>query len=229
MTWTAEQATQELLQDLAPAESHGRRRGARGRGQDTTMAQFRVLAQLARNRTLSVLAKWRRVSLQSMSGLVQALVERGWVERMPDPRDRRRQLLQLTARGHEHYQQAQVHILHRLHPLMAALSPAELERGGPGATRAGPRVRPGRRGRRRGPGRGAARMKLDTEEPITAAQALVTEAPAKQTPASPSACRSAPSRAASARWPSATIACTGSGRWFRSPAPGCSAPRRTGW
>ena len=128
MTWTPEQATQELLQILPLLN---RVIGAEVRavaGEDTTMAQFRVLAQLAEEpRTLSTLAKWRRVSLQSMSGLVQALVERGWVERMPDPRDRRQQLLHLTGRGHAHYEQAQTHILQRLIPLMAALSPAELQ------------------------------------------------------------------------------------------------------
>ena len=59
-------------------------------GEDTTMPQFRVLAQLSEApRTLSALAKGRRVSLQSMSVLVQSLVERGWIERLPDPSDRR--------------------------------------------------------------------------------------------------------------------------------------------
>jgi DNA-binding MarR family transcriptional regulator len=128
MTWTPEQATQKLLQILPLLN---RMVGAEVRavaGEDTTMAQYRVLAQLAEEpRTLSVLARWRRVSLQSMSGLVQALVERGWVERMPDPRDRRQQLLQLTGHGHKHYLQAQTQILRRLIPLMAALTPGELE------------------------------------------------------------------------------------------------------
>jgi DNA-binding MarR family transcriptional regulator len=127
MTWTPEQATQELLQILPLLNRIVGSEVRAVAGEDTTMAQFRVLAQLAEEpRTLSALARWRRVSLQAMSGLVQALVERGWVERMPDPRDRRQQLLQLTGRGHVHYQQAQTHILQRLRPLMAALSPAEL-------------------------------------------------------------------------------------------------------
>ena len=128
MTWTPEEATQELLQILPLLN---RVVGAEVRavaGEDTTMAQYRVLAQLAEEpRTLSTLAKWRRVSVQSMSGLVQALVERGWVERMPDPRDRRQQLLQLTGRGRAHYQQAQTQVMQRLIPLLAALSPDELQ------------------------------------------------------------------------------------------------------
>jgi DNA-binding MarR family transcriptional regulator len=127
MTWTEEQDTEELLRILPLLN---RVIGAEVRavaGEETTMAQFRVLAQLAEEpRTLSVLARWRRVSLQAMSGVVQGLVERGWVERMPDPRDRRQQLLHLTGRGQAHYTQAQAHILDRLRPLLAALSPAEL-------------------------------------------------------------------------------------------------------
>ena len=127
MTWTPEEATEELVRILPLLN---RVIGAEVRavaGEETTMAQFRVLAQLAEEpRTLSTLARWRRVSLQAMSGVVQGLVERGWVERMPDPRDRRRQLLHLTGHGRAHYTQAQAHILDRLRPLLAALSPDEL-------------------------------------------------------------------------------------------------------
>lgn len=96
-------------------------------GDDTTMPQFRVLAHLAETpSTLSALAKKRRVSLQSMSELVQTLVERGWVVRTPDPRDRRQQLLQLTAHGQHHYEHAQTYIVQRLAPLMNELTAAEV-------------------------------------------------------------------------------------------------------
>src|SRR3954469_15078821 len=118
MTWTAEQATQELLQILPLLNGMIGAEVRAAAGEDTTMPQFRVLAQLSEApRTLSALAKWRRVSLQSMSVLVQILVERGWIERLPDPHDRRQQLLQLTGRGHEHYRRAQTRIVARLLPL----------------------------------------------------------------------------------------------------------------
>src|SRR5689334_21674947 len=108
MTWTAEQATRELLQilRLLARVVAGEVRAAAG--EETTMPQFRVLAELAAAPlTLSALAKRRRVSSQAMSALVQSLVERGWIDRTPDRRDRRQQLLALTERGHIHYEHAQ--------------------------------------------------------------------------------------------------------------------------
>src|SRR5689334_22054541 len=96
-------------------------------GEETTMPQFRVLAHLtAGPLTLSALAKKRRVSLQSMSELVQVLVERGWIARAPDPSDRRQSLLRLTEHGQAHYERAQAQTLRRLAPLMARLTGDEL-------------------------------------------------------------------------------------------------------
>ena len=96
-------------------------------GEETTMPQFRVLAHLSTGSlTLSGLAKKRRVSLQSMSELVQVLVERGWIVRTPDPKDRRQSLLSLTDQGRAHYERAQAQTLERLVPLMAKLAPDEL-------------------------------------------------------------------------------------------------------
>jgi DNA-binding MarR family transcriptional regulator len=127
MTWTAEQATHELLQILPRLNSMIGAEMRAAAGEETTMPQFRVLAQLSEApQTLSALAKWRRVSLQAMSVLVQSLVDRGWIERLPDPSDRRQQVLQLTKRGHTHYQRAQTRIVQRLLPLMEALSAEEL-------------------------------------------------------------------------------------------------------
>lgn len=95
-------------------------------GEATTMPQFRVLAHLAdAPLTLSALAKQRRVSLQSMSELVQVLVERGWITRTPDPHDRRQQILHLTEHGRKHYEQAHTHTLQRLMPLLSQLDHTE--------------------------------------------------------------------------------------------------------
>ncbi|MBK9714178.1 MAG: MarR family transcriptional regulator [Kouleothrix sp.] len=96
-------------------------------GEETTMPQFRVLAHLAAEPlTLSLLAKKRRVSLQAMSELVQALVARGWIVRVPDQQDRRQALLQLTDHGRSHYERAQAQMLQRLAPLLAQLRADEL-------------------------------------------------------------------------------------------------------
>jgi DNA-binding MarR family transcriptional regulator len=65
-----------------------------------TLMQVRALFfLLERPLTTSKLAKKRKVSLQSASALVQGLVERGWVIRVPDPNDRRQSLLEVTPEG----------------------------------------------------------------------------------------------------------------------------------
>jgi DNA-binding MarR family transcriptional regulator len=119
--------TQELLTVLPLLNRIVAAEVRREAGEETTMPQFRVLAHLAAEPlTLSVLAKRRRVSLQSMSELVQVLVGRGWVAREPDPRDRRQSSLRLTEEGQRHYERAQALTLQRLSPLLARLRDDEL-------------------------------------------------------------------------------------------------------
>jgi DNA-binding MarR family transcriptional regulator len=120
-------ATRELLAVLPLLTRIVAAEVRREAGEETTMPQFRVLAHLDPGPlTLSALAKRRRVSLQSMSQLVQALVVRGWVAREPDPDDRRQALLRLTDHGREHYERAQAQTLERLAPLLAQLRDDEL-------------------------------------------------------------------------------------------------------
>ncbi|NTW98307.1 MAG: MarR family transcriptional regulator [Oscillochloris sp.] len=72
-----------------------------------TMPQFRVLSHLSVGpQTVSELARRRRVTLASMGQLAQALVERGLVERRPDPQDRRQHQLSLSAAGRQRYHAA---------------------------------------------------------------------------------------------------------------------------
>ena len=95
-------------------------------GEDITMPRFRVLTHLAEGPlTLSVLARRRRVSLQAMSELVQSLVERGWIVRAPDPKDRRQALLSLSEVGLRHYQEVHRQTLDRLIPLLEDLNEGE--------------------------------------------------------------------------------------------------------
>jgi DNA-binding MarR family transcriptional regulator len=121
------EATRELLVVLPLLNRIVASEIRREAGEETTVPQFRVLSELAAGPiTLSVLAKKRRVRLQSMSELVQVLVERGWIERVPDPDDRRQSLLHLTENGRNHYERAQAQTLTRLVPLLAQLSDDEL-------------------------------------------------------------------------------------------------------
>ncbi len=95
-------------------------------GQDTTMPQYRVLQYLSAGPiSLSDLARRRRVSLQSMGELAQALVDRGWVARKPNPDDRRQQFIELTRQGRRHYERAQDNMLRRLTPAVAELTDDE--------------------------------------------------------------------------------------------------------
>lgn len=96
--------------------------------ESATMPQFRVLAYLHEQpMTLTALAKMRQVSLQSAGELVQALVEREWVERMSDPNDRRQSILQLTDTGQAAYLRIQNRMTHQLSAYLELLSPDELE------------------------------------------------------------------------------------------------------
>jgi len=91
-------------------------------GEETTMPQFRVLSYLAEApMTVSDVARRRRVSFQSAGELVQALVERGWINRIPDPNDRRQSLLHLTDAGQQEYERAQEHMLERISKMVENL------------------------------------------------------------------------------------------------------------
>ncbi|MCA0454290.1 MAG: MarR family transcriptional regulator [Chloroflexi bacterium] len=95
-------------------------------GEDTTMPQFRVLSYLAEAPlTVSAIARKRRVSFQSAGELVQSLVTRGWITRIPDPDDRRQSLLHLSDEGRSHYSRAQQKMLARLVIYMDQLDEAE--------------------------------------------------------------------------------------------------------
>lgn len=93
---------------------------------ETSMPQFRVLAYLAEEAlTLSEIARRRHVSLQAAGILVQGLVERGWISRMPDPDDRRQANLHLTELGRAQYERVNERMLAHLSPLMEKLSSEE--------------------------------------------------------------------------------------------------------
>lgn len=95
-------------------------------GEETTMPQFRVLSYLSESPlTVSDIARLRRVSFQSAGELVQALVERGWIERTPDPKDRRQSQLHLTTSGKQAYERAHSHMVERLSGLLDSLTPTE--------------------------------------------------------------------------------------------------------
>lgn len=93
----------------------------------TTLMQGRVLFFLIEHPlTVSMLAKKRGVSLQAASALVQGLVERGWVVRVPDPNDRRQSLLEITPEGLARAQLAKDQIVSHLAGILDGLEAEEI-------------------------------------------------------------------------------------------------------
>src|SRR5919202_27005 len=67
---------------------------------DITLAQARIAARIGPDGTrVSDLAEQARVTKQSAGFLVEQLEAAGYVERVPDPVDRRARLVRLTARA----------------------------------------------------------------------------------------------------------------------------------
>jgi DNA-binding MarR family transcriptional regulator len=94
---------------------------------EMTIMQVGVLFQIGHERlTVSDLAKQRKVSLQSMSVQVQALVEKGWVVRIPNPTDRRQHILQVTPEGMQRMMTARNQMTTVLAQVLSDLAPPEL-------------------------------------------------------------------------------------------------------
>jgi DNA-binding MarR family transcriptional regulator len=78
------------------------------RQHDLSVPQFRTLAFLSRQpgSSLSAAAEFIGLTLPTMSVLIDGLVQRGLVDRLPDRTDRRRVLLSLTPAGELQHTQA---------------------------------------------------------------------------------------------------------------------------
>lgn len=92
-----------------------------------TMAQFRSMALLNQgSRTLNALAAQHEVSAPTMSRLISTLVERGWVQREPDPADRRQVILSLTPTGERIWEGISCRGVEHLAEVLGALTEDEL-------------------------------------------------------------------------------------------------------
>lgn len=94
-----------------------------------TMQQLRVLGYLHRQpgSSLGDLARWRDVSLPTMSKMIQCLVNRELVTRVPDPDNRRAIRITLTPAGEELYGTILAGLQQRLTPLLSDIKPDEQE------------------------------------------------------------------------------------------------------
>jgi DNA-binding MarR family transcriptional regulator len=95
-------------------------------GRDSlTLPQYRCLqAVAARGSTLTThLARQFQVGVPTMTGRLDALVERGLIQRQPDPASRRQVLVTITARGQELLDRYQSLVDAELRDLLAPLAP----------------------------------------------------------------------------------------------------------
>jgi long-chain acyl-CoA synthetase len=93
---------------------------------DLTLPQYRALAFLARGiLSPSLLAGRLAVTRPTITALVDGLVQRGLVERRPDPDDGRRTVHRLTPAGHESLTLADRTVAERLGRLLDVLPPPD--------------------------------------------------------------------------------------------------------
>lgn len=74
----------------------------------TSLARFDYLAQLERHPEglrMSALSRYLMVSGGNVTGLTDQLVADGWVDRVPDPTDKRATLLRLTELGRSRFEE----------------------------------------------------------------------------------------------------------------------------
>lgn len=96
-------------------------------------AHFRLLLMLTcRSHDLSELAERQAVSLPTMSNSISTLVERGWVNRVRSPYDRRVVLIELTPAGKAVLSDTRDKVETRLTELFVTLSPGECDQLSPG-------------------------------------------------------------------------------------------------
>jgi DNA-binding MarR family transcriptional regulator len=129
MTMTSDDCAHEVL-DVVPVVMRVLRAEMRAqRGPELSVPHFRVLAFLGNNEgaSLSEVAEYVGLRLPSMSTLVNGLVTRGLVSRVPSAADRRRLALCLTPRGRATLNAARRATQARLAKQLACLSHEQQE------------------------------------------------------------------------------------------------------
>jgi len=101
----------------------------RAKDLDLTRAQWRVLAQLRRREGInqSALADILEIENMTLARHIDRLAEKGWVERRPDPDDRRKWRLYLNAEVQPIMDQLRAISVSLRQEVMAGLSPEECD------------------------------------------------------------------------------------------------------
>jgi len=91
--------------------------------------QFHLLRALRdRPRTLREIAAFHHVTPSTMSRSVETLVQKGWVTRQDNPRDRREVILSLTESGRQEMEAMIARMRDNVAAFLSGLDEAELER-----------------------------------------------------------------------------------------------------
>ncbi|MGF1519386.1 MAG: MarR family winged helix-turn-helix transcriptional regulator [Nodosilinea sp.] len=118
------------LMTVVPAVTRFLRAGIRGHGKPhLSLSQLRVLYFLRRRSqsSLSEVADYLDVTRPTMSAMVERLVQRGLVDRISDPKERRRIIITLTAVGTAEMERVYDATLATVADRLAGLSAAQLQ------------------------------------------------------------------------------------------------------
>ncbi len=109
---------------------HGRQMFIEGLGRDKlSLSHWMILDELAdsqHGKTMRELTEILALPPSSMTGLVDALVERQTLERISDPDDRRIVRVQLTQTGLEYVRQIRTHLMNQYRMAMDGMQQSEL-------------------------------------------------------------------------------------------------------
>ena len=105
-------------------------RGHRPADIDMTLGQIECLRLIERlgSPSMSQLVDRLQLSPSSVTGLIEALVGRGLVQRVPDERDRRVVRAELTESGHQEREKQREHVSGRLRTLLGDLPDRDIVR-----------------------------------------------------------------------------------------------------
>lgn len=128
-TTELERCAQAIMESVPPVMHFIRAEMRRGGSAALSVPQFRSLSYLRRHpgASLSDLAEHLGITAPSASTMVERLVQSGYVDRVPDPAERRRALITLTPAGAELYQSAREATRERVVELLAGLTPEQVE------------------------------------------------------------------------------------------------------
>jgi DNA-binding MarR family transcriptional regulator len=118
-----------MIMDTVPSMIRSIRSDMRKIGATTlSVSQFRTLDFLDRNpgSSLSDLAEHLGITSATASATVERLVQQNYVQREHHPHERRKIVLELTAAGNQHLQQARTQTRRRIAALLDSLTPEQM-------------------------------------------------------------------------------------------------------